>query len=151
MGDIWTYFITWNTYGTWLPGDARGWRKRHGGQQLPRPFLEQWCRERMTSPSVLLSEQDRQTVEAACHEHCNIRGWSLFAVNARTNHVHLVVVANAGPKTVRDQLKANCTGKLRSQSVPLNVDRTWAKGGDIEVLDTEDEIQACITYVLEAQ
>ena len=151
MGDIWTCFITWNTFGTWLPGDARGWRKRRGGQQLPRPFLEQWCREQMTSPSVLLSEQDRQTVEAACHEHCTTRGWSILAVNARTNHVHLVVVANAGPKTVRDQLKANCTRRLRTQPVSLIADRTWAKGGDIEILDSEDEIQACITYVLEAQ
>lgn len=151
MGDVWTYFITWNTYGTWLPSVSRGWLKRRGGFQLPRPFLEQWCREQMTSSSVLLSPEDRQTVESACSEHCMIHAWSLLAVNARTNHVHLVVTANTGPKVTRDQLKANCTSRLRRQPVPLNVERTWAKGGDTEILDTEDEIQACILYTLEAQ
>ncbi|TWU00823.1 Transposase IS200 like protein [Stieleria varia] len=100
---------------------------------------------------VVLSEQDRQTVEKACQEHCNYRGWSLLAVNARTNHVHLVVVADRGPKAVRDQLKANCTRHLRQQEIPLIVERTWAKGADIEILDTEQEIHDCIIYVLEAQ
>ncbi|MEZ6138581.1 MAG: transposase [Pirellulaceae bacterium] len=145
------YFITWNTYGTWLPGDARGWRKRGSGQRLPRPLLENWCREQMRFDAVELSGHDRVSVEAACNEHCQMRGWSVLAVNARSNHVHIVVVANAGPKVVRDQLKANCTRCLREQPIPLNVPRTWAKGGDIEILDTEEDIQNCVAYVLEAQ
>ncbi len=33
-------FITWTTYGTWLPGDARGWRAKVGGYQLPDSELE---------------------------------------------------------------------------------------------------------------
>ena len=45
MDDYAGFFITWTTYGTWLPGDARGWRKRIGGEQQPRPLLEAWCRE----------------------------------------------------------------------------------------------------------
>ena len=107
--DVWTYYITWNTYGTWLPGDARGWRKRGCGGQMPRPLLENWCREQMRYDPVTLSAHDRETVEAACKEHAEYRGWSILAVNARTNHVHIVIVANVGPKAVRDQLKANCT------------------------------------------
>ena len=27
------FFITWTTYGTWLPGDDRGWVKWHQGHQ----------------------------------------------------------------------------------------------------------------------
>ncbi len=31
MDDPIGYFLTWVTYGTWLPGDARGWVEyRHG-------------------------------------------------------------------------------------------------------------------------
>ena len=26
------YFITWTTYGTWLPGDSRGWWQRGDGE-----------------------------------------------------------------------------------------------------------------------
>ena len=29
------WFITWTTYGTWLPGDDRGWTERGKGSQLP--------------------------------------------------------------------------------------------------------------------
>jgi len=149
--DWYVYFITWTTYGTWLPGDARGWRKRGQGEQIPQPLLEQWCQEQMKGEAVLLQPHDRWTVEDACHEHCQFREWQLLAANARTNHVHVVVAANAAPKTVRDQLKANCTRRLRSQATPLKVERTWTRGGDCEILDTDEDIESAVLYVLEAQ
>ena len=31
------YFLTWPTYGTWLPGDERGWVEYRQGWQLPDP------------------------------------------------------------------------------------------------------------------
>lgn len=151
MNDTLTIFITWTTYGTWLPGDARGWRKRVGGNQLPRPLLEEWCRQQLKGEAVLLEPHDRITVENACRKHSDHRGWSLLAVNARTNHVHVVVVANDAPQTVRDQLKANCTGALRRQQKPLNVERTWTRGGDCEILDSDEDIEAAVMYVMEAQ
>jgi REP element-mobilizing transposase RayT len=94
---------------------------------------------------------DRATIDQACRQHCQHRGWGLLAVNARTNHVHVVVAANAGPKVVRDQLKANCTRALRQQAVPLNVPVTWAKGGDVEILNTDDDVETVVQYVMEAQ
>ncbi len=33
------YFITWRTYGSWLPGDPRGWLKNRKGFQPPNPDL----------------------------------------------------------------------------------------------------------------
>ena len=36
------YFITWTCYGTYLPGDHRGWTRWHKGDQLPIPSLEDW-------------------------------------------------------------------------------------------------------------
>ena len=151
MNDVLTYFITWCTYGAWLPGDARNWRKRGAGQQLPRPLLEKWCRERMRFDAVLLRLQDRPVVEEACREHCEFRGWTILAISARSNHVHAVVVANENPKIVRNQLKANGTRLLRTQADPLVRDPTWAKGGDIEILDDDESIHAAVAYVLEGQ
>jgi hypothetical protein len=75
----------------------------------------------------------------------------LHAVSARSNHVHVVVSADLAPKKVRDQLKANCTRRLRIQEVPLDVIRTWSRGGDCELLDGEAEIELAIMYVKEAQ
>ena len=151
MADFFTSLITWTTYGTWLPGDARGWRHHNRGSQIPRPLLEDWCRQQMTGQTVLLRPCDRETVEDAIREHCDIRGWKLFAANARTNHVHAVVGAAAVPQAIRDQLKANCTRRLRTQPAPLQVSRTWTRGGDCEILDTDDEIELAVIYVLEAQ
>ena len=105
----------------------------------------------MTGEAVLLRRHDRETVAAACAEHCQFRGWTLHAVNARTNHVHVVVVADTKPQTVRDQLKANSTRRLRAQLDPLVRDRTWARGGDCEVLENEESLRAAIEYVVVGQ
>ena len=143
--------ITWTTYGTWLPGDARGWRAKLRGNQPPDPELEAECREKMKFDPVLLSPDDRATVELACRAHCNHRGWQLHAVNARSNHVHVVVTANVKPQTIRDQLKANCTAKLRRQEKPLICQRTWTKGGDCEVLFDDESLHNAIAYTLDGQ
>jgi len=105
----------------------------------------------MSGDVVILRKQDRIVCESAIRDHCDHRNWHLVAVNARTNHVHVVVIADAGPKKVRDQLKANCTGKLRAQVDPLNRAKTWTKGGDIEFLDTEQDIYDAAIYVLDGQ
>ena len=151
MSDTKCYFITWTTYGTWLPGDARDWRSRRGGYQIAKPQLEEWCRMQMRGEAVLLAPHDRKAVENACHDHCDHRGWTLLAVAARTNHVHVIVISNAAPKITRDQLKANCTSALRSQAQPLVVSRTWTRLGAVEILDTDEDIEACFVYVTESQ
>ena len=111
------YFITWTTYGTWLPGDARGWRKRRRGPQLPQPLLEQWCRKQMKGDAVLLESQDRETVEDACRQHCHVRGWHLLAVSARTNHVHRgrcrKCCAEDGPRSTQGELYAPAAKRKR--------------------------------------
>lgn len=104
----------------------------------------------MRGDAVLLKDHDRKTVESTCRKHCAFRSWELHAVSARTNHVHVVVTANAAPQKVRDQLKANCTRELRQQDHPLNVERTWSRGGDCQIIDGSDAEMA-VLYVTEAQ
>ena len=38
------YFLTWPTYGTWLPGDECGWVEYRHGWQLPDPAANAQCR-----------------------------------------------------------------------------------------------------------
>ena len=145
------FLITWTTYGTWLPGDMRGWSKRGEVKQESQPALEQWCQNNLVSEVVVLGKPDRVTVEDAIREHCQVRNWGLPAVNARSNHVHLVVQAYEKPTIVRDQLKANCTRKLRRQSQPLIAKHTWTKAGQCKVLEDDEALEAAVRYVLEAQ
>ena len=151
MNDFVTYFITWTTYGTWLPGDSRGWRKWKTGDQPPQPLLEAWCRNRMSESPVILNDVQRDKVESVCREHARIRGWHLHAVNARSNHVHLAVTADKKPELVRDQFKANSTRVLRQNPDAITNERIWTRGGDCEVVDGEDSLERVIQYITEAQ
>ena len=123
------FFITWTVYGTHLQGDERGWRRRRHGDQEPQPQLAQWHRERLTHPVILLTPEQRVIVGSECQRHCDHRGWRLWAVNARSNHVHAVVTAlGYSGKVDRDQLKANCTRGLREQWTVFCDRPVWTVG-----------------------
>jgi REP element-mobilizing transposase RayT len=157
MRDPIAFFITWTTYGTWLPGDERGWKKRGlWVDQPPDPSMEERARERMTDDLVVLTPKQRKIVDAVLVEHCRIRNWTLHARNVRTNHVHVVVTAPRDPKTVREQLKAWASRRL-SEDLGLRgagengQKRWWTEKGDIEEVYTEEYLVEVIRYVLEMQ
>ncbi len=98
------FFLTWTTYGNWLPGDERGWVKWHKGFQRPNERIRKAAAAKMVETEIVLDTEQRDIVEQAITRHCEIRGWYLHTVNCRTNHVHVVVTAvNYDPETVRDQ------------------------------------------------
>jgi REP element-mobilizing transposase RayT len=153
------YHITWTTYRTWLPGDARCWVTwGEFGIMPPDPECESRARETMIESAVVLNEDQRDLVEQTIRDHCRIRGWLLHAVNARTNHVHVVVTAERNAAEVMNQFKAWCSRKL-SDAAGL-VDkvakkagrRHWfTEGGDKQVIDDEEYLANAIRYVSEGQ
>jgi REP element-mobilizing transposase RayT len=146
------FFITWTVYGTFLPGDSRGWTRFGKGKQLPRPFLADWAKEQLKHPIELLNEADRTSAKLAIEKTGEERGWKIWKANPRSNHVHVVVSAPGyAGNVVRDQLKARCTRELRLHS-PRFRDRTvWTRGGDWQIIDTEEELEAIILYAGEVQ
>ena len=50
------YFLTWPTYGTWLPGDERGWVEYRHGWQLPDPARKREAQARLTEDACLLDQ-----------------------------------------------------------------------------------------------
>lgn len=146
------FFITWTVYGTHLQGDVRGWRRRRKGEQQPQPRLAEWRRERLKHDVTLLSAEHQAAVEKECRKHCEHRSWHLWEVNARTNHVHVVATATGySGKTVRDQLKANCTRGLREHWSVFCDRPVWTVGGDWECINSEDDLETVCLYVREAQ
>lgn len=163
MGDPLAFFITWVTYGTWLPGDERGWVEYHRGWQLPDPVRELEAKMRMTEDACRLDHAQRRAVEEQVTETCRIRGWDLHALNCRSNHLHVVLTASAKPKIVRAQLKAWCTRKLktleetrlgkltqRDAGKPLR-QNWWAERGSQRYIYDEKSLEAAILYVLDGQ
>ena len=159
MSDLLAYHITWTTYGTWLPGDARGWVK--WGEWGVKPGdAEQvvTSRERMAESAVTLTDEQRAIVEQTIRDHCQIRRWCLHAVNARTNHVHVVLTADRDPDEVMNQFKAWCSRKLSDAAGLVRAvakksgRRHWfTEGGNKERIDTEEYLNNAVQYVAEGQ
>jgi REP element-mobilizing transposase RayT len=146
------FFITWSVYGSHVQGDERGWRRRRHGEQIPQPGLAQWRRERLKHDVMLLVPEQRQVVEHECEKHCQRRGWHVWAMNARSTHVHFVVTAaESSGKTVRDQLKANATRGLRERWMQFVGRPVWTVGGDWAFINTEDELEQVCLYVRDGQ
>lgn len=160
MADPLGYLITWATYGTWLPGDERGWVEYHHGWQLPDQARKLEAEAKMTEDACRLDAEQRRTVEEQIAETCQVRGWQLHAVNCRSNHLHVVVSANAHPKRIRTQLKAWCTRKLKSLEAarmaaagieePLR-ENWWAERGSQRFINDADSLEAATLYVRDGQ
>jgi REP element-mobilizing transposase RayT len=156
MADPIAYFLTWPTYGTWLPGDERGWVEYRHGWQLPDPVKKLEAEARMTEDACTLDTEQRALVENTIAEHCQIRGWQLHAVNCRSNHLHVVVTANRPPKDVRSQFKAWCTRRLKElERQRTNCDKIrenwWAERGSRRYINDVDSLEAAILYVRDGQ
>lgn len=150
-GEPIAFLITWTCYGTWLPGDERGWyRWGEGELQPPNAQFVEMAESKMKESAFKLAPEDREIVEQTISRHCEIRGWTLHAVNARSNHVHVVVTATGyDPRTVHDQFKAWCTRHLKHRHA--NRKRFWTEGGSCRWINQEDELESAVVYVKDAQ
>ncbi|MCC5823981.1 MAG: hypothetical protein LAT64_13635 [Phycisphaerales bacterium] len=158
MGDTPTYFMTWTTYGTWLPGDARGSfvddRELGRGLSGPKPRLERAARGLLRHDPVVLGDGARAAVDQAIRQHASFRGWALAALNVRTNHVHLVVTAEREPGRVMSEFKARATRATRAvREAGLVADglTLWTRHGSTRHLHTDESRVRAIRYVLDCQ
>lgn len=155
------YFLTWSTYGTWLPGDERGWVEYGHGFQPASPVRQRVAAAGMTDDPCWLDQKQRDLVEKTIEDHCNLRGWTLHAVNCRSNHLHVVVTADRDPDTVREQFKAWCTRKLkemqkellagRGQDQPRLRTEWWTERGSDRYINDDRALEAAIQYVKDYQ
>jgi hypothetical protein len=157
MPDPLGYLLTWATYGTWLPGDERGWTKLHRGPQLPNLRRELDAAAQMNETSVLLDKDQRRVVEQTIEAHCQIRGWTFYVANCRTNHVHVVLAANLHPDQLRSQIKAwsarrlNELARERGNLAEGEVRSWWGERGSRRFLNDEAALEGAILYVRDAQ
>jgi hypothetical protein len=113
----------------------------------------------MTEDACRLDKRQRKLVESTIADHCRIRGWTLYAVNCRTCHVHVVVAAEVAPDQVRRQLKAWCARRLKelerrlgsaSHEAAPRRRQWWSERGSRRFINDESSLEAAIRYVIEA-
>ncbi len=145
------YFSTWTTYGTWLPGDERGWFEGGRGWREPDQRRSFSSALLMSADAIVLTTEQRELVEGVIAEHSTIRGWELHAVNCRTNHVHVVVSAGDRPIEIpREQYKSRATRRLTEQCGGARTVWWTERGWDVYI-DDDMELAAVVQYVLEGQ
>src|SRR5262245_60480963 len=150
------YFISFRSYGTWLHGDKRGsidrFHNKYGSPYIPpNPRWHRYNQQQLKTKPLILDARQRNSIEAAIRETCQIRRWSLMAFNVRTNHVHTVVSANRCSKLVLNAFKANATRQLRQDGLWRHNFSPWVRKGSRIKLWNERSIARAIDYVLYGQ
>jgi hypothetical protein len=161
------WLITWTCYGTWLPGDARGFvgnvRDQDGSQvshNLPgTPFdadippLEAFVREHMKGSPVYLDKADSEALIAQYCETAIIREWTLHAASVMHNHTHVVVGVSGdpGPAWILETLKSWATRALKKRRVIPTNGSFWTAKGSKRKLPNHDALTAAVVYVVKKQ
>jgi len=148
------YFTTFRTYGTWLHGDQRTSIRRNRRTKTDRKLIqpnvpfEEAMREEMGQDKFVLDRNQRREVEAAIRELCKERGYTLYAINVRSNHVHIVVGVAAKPERIADAFKAIATKRLRKMNLVTTDRIIWSRGRSRKYLWKPNQVSAAIDYVL---
>ena len=149
MSDLLAYFLTWTTYGTWLPGDERGWvHHRNSGIQPPDSQRAAQARKLMKACPVRLSDKQREIASETIRASCRAKGWHVHALNVRSNHVHIVLnAADQGPERAMSFLKAWASRKLNEIFSPSVRQRWWTRHGSTRYIKTAASLDKAIEYV----
>jgi REP element-mobilizing transposase RayT len=158
-----TWLLTWTTYGTRLPGDARGFVSRvrteagevvvHNQPGTPvdadLPALRRYAASIMTQAPVWLTAEQAEEVVEQLRETAAHRGWSVRAIAVMADHVHLVVeVPDDIPagKLLTD-FKAYATRRLDRRFGASPKQRWWTERGSTRALKSPNAVAAAIGYV----
>ncbi len=146
-----TYLITFACYGARLHGDPSGSvdRLHHvPGNRLVEPDPKRVTAElqRMDQP-----KNRREVVLYAIQDRCQQQQWKLLAAHVRTNHVHLVVEAEASPERIMNDIKSYASRCLNRSGLDPLGRRHWARHGSTRWLWKPEHISAAIHYVVREQ
>jgi len=132
--------ITTTTYGTWLPGDLRGYVEK--GVILPGdPDRLTLARSRMAGEPVYLSAAQQREAFDALQAAAVEFGYALLAASIESWHTHMVVDHGFdGVSRVAGRLKTRMRQSIR-------IGRVWATGYDKRYCFIESQVSARTNYV----
>lgn len=132
-------FVTTTSYGSWLPGDARGYV--HSGRVLPaNPALESHARRLLKHEPVPFSESDQKTLHSALGEACEEFGYRLHDLAIESWHLHWIVRHSDAMCSMVGRLK----NRLRQR---LDRGRIWTEGYCHRTIATDDELIVARDYI----
>ncbi len=113
-------FVTTTSYGTWLPGDERGY-VQHGQVLLPEPNLAQHAAILLKHPPVRFSYADKLALLDALTRAAEEFHYHLSDVAIESSHLHWIIAHDDSPESMVGRLK----NRMRQA---LKRGRIWTQG-----------------------
>lgn len=157
-----TYLLTWTTYGSWLPGDARGYVSFTPGTEHeyvihnvpgePYDFDHSDLREHASTlqrgPTVLLGVTHARVCVESFRETARSHGLCIGAGAVMTNHVHLVVQPESREGAQLLNLFKGVSSRQLTQQFghPIGA-KWWTRHGSRRALPDDRAVGAAVEYV----
>ena len=150
------FHVTFSTYGSWLPGDPRGFRTRdhrehvEGDYKNPPPAgqvegLRQRSHARLKRPMVRLTPQQRACAGRAMVEMLRRLEMTVVAIAVGAQHVHIVVqLPDDDAKLVVGRAKKHAAHVLIEDGFRGG---PWAKGCRTQPIVDQAHQHSAISYV----
>jgi len=157
------WLLTWTTYGTWLPGDARGFVSRvkdgpgarvehdvlHTPYDAHMPGLKHSAETMLKSPPVLLKRPQADALLEQFQETARVRRWNLIATAIMVSHVHLFtgVSGDPDPEMLLRDFKSYGSRALNGRWPKPASGTWWTESGSKRKKEDEAAIRTAIAYV----
>jgi REP element-mobilizing transposase RayT len=159
------WFLTWTTYGTWLPGDARGFvspkfdgpiperRNNEPGRSYDTGSrkLRRLAQSKLVGSPILLTCEQARVIRQQFEETAQHRGWRILAGAIMANHVHLVigVAGDPDPKDLLRDFKSYASRALNGQFPRPESDTWWTERGSKRKVKGWENLETLLRYVRE--
>lgn len=157
------WFLTWTTYGTWLPGDERGFvgsaKDEFGefsthnefGSALGKPneHLRSAAEQQLKANPILLNIHHARALLEQFQETVHFRKWLLIAVGIMHTHLHVVVgvPGDPDPEKILGDFKAYGSRCLNQKWGKPTSDTWWTTRGSKRKLGASRALETVVHYV----
>jgi Transposase and inactivated derivatives len=157
------WLLTWTTYGTWLPGDQRGFVSQvddgRGGKitrnRPQTPYDADWellrrsMHASLKQAPIRLNHRQAEVVLAQFHQTAQLRQWQLIAAAAMANHCHVVVgvIGDPDPSQILRDFKSYASRSLNQNWPRPTAGTWWTESGSKRKLKDELAILTAAAYV----
>jgi REP element-mobilizing transposase RayT len=161
------WLLTWTTYGSWLPGDARGFVGNVAGRSgrgvrhnqpgteydADHPGLKHYMESRLQQQPIFLGADQAAVLVEQFQETARYRQWCLLATAVMKNHVHVVVGAGGDPDpdTLLRDFKSYGSRTLNRRWSKPPAGTWWTESGSRRKLPDEAAVRAAVIYVADRQ
>lgn len=161
--DKW-WLVTWTTYGTWLPGDPRGFRTWRGTEYVPPPrryarlnestynradYADKHANAReLSDPAVVLTPVHQNVALSAILKDIETIPLYASAIAVGASHIHLLAkFAERRIRATVGRLKAAATRAIHDADATFQPKRIWAKECHMKSKETEADYRTALNYI----